>query len=220
MSGGESTEAMRQAAREVLRELLPELIGELHAAPPPTNGNGKRNGNGDHAPAAQAIPRVPALPVAAVMRPSTWAAPPAPGEVIGDGQTPAMPAPPAPSADVEDADGAEAVTLDTDEDLQRFVAALVQRFANPRERRALQTGQLRFRLRRTTATGATGAATAAAAAQAPPAIHIEKGAVTERIVREAAASGARLVLARRAVLTPLARDQARVLRVTIEREQT
>ena len=51
-------------------------------------------------------------------------------------------------------------------------------------------------------------------------MRVDKGAVTERIVREAAAAGARLVLARRAVLTPLARDQARTLRVAIEREDT
>ena len=196
MSDGASHEAMRQAAREVLRELLPELIGELSAGPP-------ANGNGNQVPAPDTIPRVPAPPVAAVLRPSTWADPPAPGEVIGDGQAPEPPTL---------TEGEEAVTLDTDEDLRRFVTALLRRFENPRERRALQTGQLRFRLRRS-ATGAAGTAQA-------PAIRIHKGAVTERIVREAAASGARLVLARRAVLTPLARDQARSLRVAIEREQT
>jgi hypothetical protein len=43
--------------------------------------------------------------------------------------------------------------------------------------------------------------------------------VTERVVRQAAAEGARLVLARGAVLTPLGRDQARALGVEIERER-
>jgi len=38
-------------------------------------------------------------------------------------------------------------------------------------------------------------------------------------VRDAAAEGARLVLARGAVLTPLARDRARALGVEIERER-
>jgi hypothetical protein len=51
-----------------------------------------------------------------------------------------------------------------------------------------------------------------------PAIRVGKGAVTERTVRNAAADGARLVLARGAVLTPLARDQARALGVEIEKE--
>lgn len=191
------SEAMREAAREVLRELLPEVLGARQA----------RNGNGHPAPAPppDAIPLVPAPPVAAVLRPSTWAAPAAPGEVIGDGATPPPEPPPPP-------DDAEPVTIDTDADLERFVASLLARFENPRDRRALRTGRLRFTLRR--------AAPAGGAARDAPAIHIDKGAVTERVVREAAGAGARLVLARRAVLTPLARDQARALRVVIEREDT
>jgi len=46
---------------------------------------------------------------------------------------------------------------------------------------------------------------------------VDKGAVTERTVAAAAKAGARLVLGPRAVLTPLARDKARVLGVPIER---
>ena len=51
--------------------------------------------------------------------------------------------------------------------------------------------------------GARGCAHAARGAV----MRIEKGAVTERHVREAAEAGARLVLAPRAVLTPMARDR-------------
>jgi hypothetical protein len=50
-------------------------------------------------------------------------------------------------------------------------------------------------------------------------MRIERGAVTERTVREAATAGARLVLAPRAVLTPMARDRARSLGVEIEKER-
>jgi hypothetical protein len=50
-------------------------------------------------------------------------------------------------------------------------------------------------------------------------MRIEKGAVTERVVREAKAAGARLVLAPGAVLTPLARDKAKALGVQIEKER-
>ena len=50
-------------------------------------------------------------------------------------------------------------------------------------------------------------------------MRIESGAVTEKTVREAAASGARLVLAPRAVMTPLARERARALKVEVERER-
>lgn len=52
---------------------------------------------------------------------------------------------------------------------------------------------------------------------APSVHHIARGAVTERAVNAAAADGARLVIGPRAVLTPLAKDRARVLGVVIER---
>ena len=154
MTEADRIEAMRSAAREVLRELLPELLqGERAAGPDPV------------------IPLVPAPPVAAVMRPSTWTAPAGPGETIGDDQltTPAGPgetigdghltlpaaaSPPAAETAGQSAappiDGTriEAVTLDSDADLQRFVASLLTRLESPRERRALRTGRLRFTLRR------------------------------------------------------------------------
>ncbi len=50
-------------------------------------------------------------------------------------------------------------------------------------------------------------------------MRIERGAVTERTVREGARhDGARRLLGRRAVLTPLARDKARSMGVEIEKE--
>jgi hypothetical protein len=122
----------------------------------------------------------------------------------------------APAVDEPSDSGVEAVTIDTDDDLQRFVSALISRLESPRERRAIRAGRLRFTLQRSpagmpgTGTIHNGAATAT--------VRISKGAVTERAVREAAAKGARLVLARGAVLTPLARDQVRALGVEIERE--
>jgi hypothetical protein len=195
------------AARRLLRELLEEVVG--------TNGNGHR----DSVPAA---PQVPAPPVAAVLRPSTWDRPAAPGEVIGDESpdSPAdSPAPDSPGAPAPDsphppapgsAGGArtEWVVLDTDADLDRFVRGLVARFENPRDRMAIRAGTLRFALRRTEAAAATG-----------PVHRVERGAVTERVVAAAADAGARLVLAPAAVLTPLAREKARALRVEIEREK-
>jgi hypothetical protein len=50
-----------------------------------------------------------------------------------------------------------------------------------------------------------------------PVRRIERGAVTESVVRQAAQDGVRLVLGRRAVLTPLARDLSRTLGVEVER---
>ena len=59
--------------------------------------------------------------------------------------------------------------------------------------------------------GTTGPAPASAC-------RIEKGAVTERHIKAIAESQQRLVLGRAAVLTPLAREQARALGVAIEKE--
>ena len=78
MSNTDPNQAIREAARDVLREMVPEIVRELTA-----DANGKTNGNG-HAPHAHSgdemvVPRVPAPPVAAVLRPSTWDRPAAPG---------------------------------------------------------------------------------------------------------------------------------------------
>jgi hypothetical protein len=105
-------------------------------------------------------------------------------------------------------DAAETVTLRTDADLDAFVRRLLRMFENPRHREALRTGRLRFRLAAGSAPGSP-----------RPAHRVDKGAVTEAVVREAARAGARLVLGRRAVLTPLARDRARAAGVEIERER-
>ena len=163
----------RDAARELIRELLAEAL----AAP---NGNGA--GAGDTA--APAI--YPPPPVAAVHRPSTWAAP-----------------------------AAEPVSLRSDEDLDRFVLALLARFEDASQREAIRSGRLRFTL------GAAGAATGARHGATPAAgtIRVERGAVTERKVAEAAKAGARLVLGPAAVLTPLAREKARSLGIELERER-
>ena len=171
----------RDAARELLRDLLREALA---------------GGNGHHAEPVDAVPAVPAPPVAAVLRPSTWRRPGADGEVVGgaaDGRT-------------------EVVTLDSDDDLQRFVHALLARFESPGERSAIRAGKLRFALRRSGAGGAPAAGSAGT-------VRVDRGAVTERKVEEAAKAGARLVLGPGAVLTPLAREKARAKGIEIERER-
>jgi hypothetical protein len=102
----------------------------------------------------------------------------------------------------------ETVSLRTDAELAAFVTRLLHLFENPRHRADLQAGRLRFRL-----------APGGVAGSARPAHRIEKGAVTEAAVRAAARDGARLVLGRGAVLTPLARDRARAAGVEIEKER-
>jgi hypothetical protein len=127
------------------------------------------------------------------------------------------------------------VRLATDEDLHEFVLRVLRLADNPKRRRDLLAGRLRFTL-------APGGHVSAAAAGTPrpaglpvptgvpgPAANgarpdrgdhrIDKGAVTERAVQAAASAGVRLVLGPRAVLTPLARDRARALGVPIEKER-
>lgn len=103
----------------------------------------------------------------------------------------------------------ETVRITGNADLQGFALRLLDLFDSPKTREDLRTGRLRFEL-----------AGGVAAAAAPGAVErVEKGAVTERKVAAAAESGTRLVLGRRAVLTPLAREKARTLGVLIEKER-
>lgn len=108
----------------------------------------------------------------------------------------------------EHAESAETVSLRTDADLDAFVRRLLRLFENPKHRQDLRSGRLRFKL-----------AAGSAPGSARPAHRVDKGAVTEAMVKDAAKTGARLVLGRRAVLTPLARDRARMAGVEIERER-
>ena len=108
----------------------------------------------------------------------------------------------------------ETVNLSTDEDLAAFVRRLLD--LDPDQREELRSGQKRFRL-----------ATVASAPPDPPDLgpgaslvrRIERGAVTEAMINQAARAGERLVLGRGAVLTPLARDRARTSGVPIEKER-
>jgi hypothetical protein len=176
---------------DLLRNVTREVLAEL--LPSLLQQNGVVNRNGDHpAPApAESVPLVPAPPVAAVHRPPGWR----PGA--------AAPAP----ADPE----AEPVAIADDHDLNAFATLLARRCEDADERAAIAAGRVRFRLH---------SAAAPSGEPVPAAVmRIEKGAVTERTVREAAAAGARLVLAPRAVLTPMARDRARSMGVAIEKER-
>lgn len=101
----------------------------------------------------------------------------------------------------------EVVMLRTDADLDRFVRRLLALFENPKHRADLRAGRRRFTLGAPPAPG-----------EARPTRRVDAGAVTERLVTDAAAAGATLVLGRRAVLTPLAKDRVRALGVAVERE--
>jgi hypothetical protein len=134
----------------------------------------------------------------------------------------------------------ETVNLFTDEDLAAFVARLLD--LDPEAREDLRAGRKRFRLAvpshpqtpqapgvtqtasLSAASGGSGAhgpngLTAVNGSAGPPTRRIERGAVTEKVVRDAARAGERLVLGPGAVLTPLARDRARASGVEISRER-
>jgi hypothetical protein len=117
----------------------------------------------------------------------------------------------------------ETVNLSTDDDLAAFVRRLLD--LEPDQREELRSGRKRFRLPEISSVSpapsvAAGAANGAERAGAStPVRRIERGAVTEAVVTAAARAGERLVLGRRAVLTPLGRDRARASGVPIEKER-
>ena len=130
-------------------------------------------------------------------------------------------------------ESAETVDLSTDEDLAAFVTRLLD--MSPEERDELRSGRKRFRLARPSPVSPQGACSECAIPDTPLSAmahsqhagrderggvrRVERGAVTERVVRDAARNGERLVLGPGAVLTPLARDRARATGVQIEKER-
>ncbi|MDV3128542.1 hypothetical protein M1247_26790 [Mycobacterium sp. 21AC1] len=107
---------------------------------------------------------------------------------------------------VEGRNRVETVRLAKDSDLDAFVRKLLRLFDSPKTRADLKTGRLSFRL-----AGGAGASGGGA-------VHrVDSGAVTERHVADLA--GGTLVLGPRAVITPLAREKARTLGITIQKER-
>jgi hypothetical protein len=123
---------------------------------------------------------------------------------LGAARTPSAVEPAAPTQDV---------VLSTDTDLDVFVRRVAALCDDPARRAELQQGRHGFRLSTSAASKAT-----TAAEDGNGVVRVDRGAVTERTVVRAAAAGARLLLGRGAVLTPLARDKARSLGVTVEKE--
>jgi hypothetical protein len=101
----------------------------------------------------------------------------------------------------------DTVRIATDNDLDAFVRQLLRLFENPKTRADLRNGRLSFRL------------AASPASSQGTSRRIDSGAVTERHIVDIAASGGGLVLGRKAVLTPLAREKAHALGVSISKER-
>ena len=109
------------------------------------------------------------------------------------------------------------VSVSSDAELDTLVRRVAVLCEDPDRRAAIRDGHHDFRLVEGSRYASPGGS--AARPPAPPDVtRVERGAVTERVVAKAAAAGSRLVIGPRAVLTPLARDRARVLGVEIERE--
>lgn len=107
-----------------------------------------------------------------------------------------------------------ATTTDADLDaLVKHVAALCD---DPRARAELKSGKRTVSWNDVAGQPKSHAAVPAATSKA--AHRVERGAVTERAVLAAHQAGATLIVGRRAVLTPLARDRARALGVITEKE--
>lgn len=103
----------------------------------------------------------------------------------------------------------ESVRIADDNDLDAFARQLLALFENPKNRQDLRAGRLRFHLDGRPSPDAP----------AGPALLVESGAVTERQVLAAHQAGKRIILGRKAVLTPLGREKARALGVPIQKER-
>lgn len=207
---------------DLLRELVKEVLAEVLGRPGhPVGGAGSPAALADSAGSQAALAGSAGSPAALAGgepdRPVSRAAPPdsvPPGEPLLPVR-PGVPAPagpdrPAPAGRGRPAPADEAgswtVRISTDEELHQFVLRVLRLADNAKLRRDLISGRVRFRL-------------ASGAARGHAEHRVDKGAVTERVVAAAAQAGARLVLGRRAVLTPLAKDRARALGVAISRER-
>ena len=100
----------------------------------------------------------------------------------------------------------EDVVLTTDAELAAFVRRAIE------QREAIQSGRLKFRLKRARKSAETESAPRGGSER------VDKGIVTEKRVMAAAKAGKKLVVGKGVVVTPLARDKARQLGVEIERE--
>jgi hypothetical protein len=241
--GTPAPDALRELVREVLRDVLPALADQNGS--PPAIAPFKPPATSSAPPAGTPTPSAPAMSSSAP--PLSHAVPPTPPT---SEPAPSRPAGMTGAAGAYETASGSGVTLQpvrlaTNEDLHEFVLQIIRLADNPKRRRDLLAGRLRFTLASASFAPAPAdfaKASASAAAPAPagwpgngrgsliPADHgragaspgdhrIEKGAVTERAVQAAASAGARLVLGPRAVLTPLARDRARALGVPIEKER-
>ena len=108
--------------------------------------------------------------------------------------------------------------IESDVDLARFVARLIERLDDPVQGAALRSGQARFALVRPAVFGGTARValhTQTSTSGAKSETAAMTGVITERRLR-GIARGSHLSVASGATITPLARDLARSLSITFE----
>jgi hypothetical protein len=109
--------------------------------------------------------------------------------------------------------GVRQVRVRDDRDLAAVVTQVLDLADDPDRLADLRSGRLRFALM--TDPGDSADDHPASVSASP--LEVERGAVTERLVHRAAREQRSLRIGPRAVVTPLARDRARALGVSIER---
>jgi hypothetical protein len=108
---------------------------------------------------------------------------------------------------------ATVVTFNDDEDLRAFVIHVLRLAEDPVQQEALRAGQIRFRLGRP-------AEDVVSSRTAEDGLRVDRGALTEKVVEQAARDRRSIVLAKGAVATPLAVEKARTLGVSVHKEAT
>lgn len=110
--------------------------------------------------------------------------------------------------------GGEVVSITTQAELDAAIRRILADAIHPARRAALQSGKVRFVL----GSSADRPSAARPEAALPSSHRFERGALTERHVRAAAQAGVSIVITGRVVVTPLAKDRARAMGVTIVKE--
>jgi hypothetical protein len=113
---------------------------------------------------------------------------------------------------VQGAPAAHRVRIASDADLAAFAKQVLSLAADPATRSAIANGSYRFTLE-----GASGAPAAASAPAASASARIDKGVVTETTLLKLPKGTKRLQVGADVSVTPLARDKASSLGITIER---
>lgn len=109
----------------------------------------------------------------------------------------------------------EPVVLTNNSEVFGFVQRILDMATDSATASRLRSGQIRFELSGASADSGVSADTTSNSSQG---FRVERGAITEALIKKAAAAGGVLIAGPTTVITPLARERARKLGVTINKE--